>query len=667
LGCLLGGGMGARADTVPGNHFVIVSFGAPRSELLPKVDRAAKLMEDSRLTLLSQGYPTDHRTRWPMEVRVHPMREGLYGSFAQELPWPLDVNTGYFNLNTWAFEQPDMPGTAIHEYYHFVQARYTGGMLAGQASNYGWVKEAASTWIEERAPETIGVFRNSFFQAHRHNLFTGLYPGLSAKHGYGKAPIMKYVADRWGTDQVRGIFELVGSGVGAVDAVLQGIPEAPEVWWPDLLTKYMKGEIISLAPEDLPPPTAESPLKPGVWPWTRSSSDLRSLGAQFSQFTPDPDSYGTGTTLVVKLPPALQEAGFKILPFRMDASGSWEEQGGVVDSLVIEGKDLRLGRRYGFFMLHTAPVAPYLQSWTNQYLTEMGYTEGDWMPQDVAVVSNAIEYVRPDEDDDTEIEVAENIVSVFESLAGGGIWKRSASDPNHYVWEPTQEFAGTLAAYDVAASSEAKLGASGDSLYINAMFDVAPPSGSGGGSPEAAFLGEMWRSPDGARGGWAGIGFMGAAVLLSLTGLALRRNRKVLAMAAAGAAGLVFWGCDLGTISFTAKFRYEFRLANPALTASAEDPAVPLVELSNGTGTFIVDRYRSEWWKYIRDEDGEVVDSVAQVRTATGQATVDLGAVLFQDGIVTNDDDEDVMSAASALLQLPAAALSEVLKAAGHR
>ena len=110
------------------------------------------------------------------------MRVGLYGSFAQQGPFPLDVNTGWFKFNTWAFGQSDMPGTAIHEFYHFIQARYTGTMLENQYSSYGWVKEAGSTWMEEKAPETIGVFRNSFFQSQRSDLFLGLYP---APHSQG--------------------------------------------------------------------------------------------------------------------------------------------------------------------------------------------------------------------------------------------------------------------------------------------------------------------------------------------------------------------------------------------------------------------------------------------------------------------------------------------------
>lgn len=285
------------------------------------------------------------------------------------------------------------------------------------------------------------------------------------------------------------------------------------------------------------------------------------------------------------------------------------------------------------------------------------------MPQEVAVVNDAIEYVRPDQDDDTAIDVADNIMSVFESLSGGGIWKRSASDPNHYVWEPTEDFAGTLAAFNVTASSEAKIGTTGDSLYIDAMFDMAPPAS--GGSPDAALLGGGWRHPGGDVG-WGGIGAMAAAVGLLLVGLALRRNRRVLVLTAAGAAGLVFWGCDLASINFTARFRYEFRFANPDLTASAEDLTVPLVLLSGGTGVFTVDRYRSEWWEYIRDEEGEVVDSVAQVRTATGQATVDLGAVLYRDGIITGEE-ESALSRASRLLQLPEPELSGILKTGGHR
>lgn len=138
-----------------------------------------------------------------------------------------------------------------------------------------------------------------------------------------------------------------------------------------------------------------------------------------------------------------------------------------------------------------------------------------------------------------------------------------------------------------------------------------------------------------------------------------------------GTVGLGAWGCDLGSINFTAKFTYDFAFASPSLVASAEDATLPLVTLSDGSGTLKVERYRSEWWKYIRDEQNAIVDSVAQVRTATGTATVALGAALYNDGVITDDDDDDdgsgVASRAARLFQLPMEAVAGPVRAARPR
>ncbi len=112
--------------------------------------------------------------------------------------------------------------------------------------------------------------------------------------------------------------------------------------------------------------------------------------------------------------------------------------------------------------------------------------------------------------------------------------------------------------------------------------------------------------------------------------------------------GVVVWGCDISAISFSASFRYEFRFANPALTASAQDAATPLVRLADGTGTMFVDGYRIEWWEYIKDDDGVVVDSVARTLTASGHADLGLGADLLRDGVIS-DDDEGLPAAAARL------------------
>lgn len=612
---LFGGVTGVKADTVPGGRWVILSWGAPRAQLLPLVGRAAKLVDDAWTTMDDMGYTMAHRTKWPMEIRVKPLE--YYGLFGQKLPFPLDPNTGYFEFGIWAFAEPDMPGTAIHEFFHFVQAGYTKSMLWPQASGYRWMNEAASTWVETLAPETIGVFRNSFFQGHRRNLFVGLYPSLTADHGYGKAPLMKYVADRWGAAQIRWMYNLVAGGTPSIDAVLQSIPEAPAVWWPDLLTKYMKGEIISLAADSLPPNIGETPMAPGTQTWSWNN-DLRPLAAQFGHFTPKPGDYGTGTTFTVRVPAALRQAGFRILPFRMDASGEWEELGGVADSLVVEGPDLNLGRRYGFFIIHTTPTAPYTQTWANKYETDLGYVEGDWFMADVEVTNDAIVYQRPSESDTTTIDVTTNVPQTFGMLSSGGIWKRKEDKPNQYVWSATPDFAAQLAGFNATASSEAIIFATGDSLFVRAEIDVAPPASTVGESGTSAAL--------------------GAAGFLLLLGLAMRRRREVLTVSLAAAFGLALWGCDLASINFSSKFRYEFRFGNPSLTASAEDATAPLVQLENGTGVVFVDRYVSEFWEYIRDAEDVIVDSVAVTRTASGKATVQLDATLYNDGAIDPDD-----------------------------
>lgn len=612
---LLGGVTGARSDTVPGGHFVIVSWGAPRSELTLMVSRAAKLMEDARVTVAGMGYSPDHRTQWPMEVRVYPLRPTLGGSFSQLSPFPLDVNTGYFKFNTLAFSWPEFPGVVIHEYFHFIQARYTGAMQAAQYVSNKWVKEAASTWIMEKAPETLGVVRNTFLQNQRDDLFLGMYPGLTASEGYGKAPVWKYFADQWGNDRVKLIFANLQSGEAPVDAVLKAIPEGPTTWWPDFLTKYMKGEIVSLPSDSLPQPRGETPLYPGSNTWTLGTT-LRPYGGEFVRFKTKAGGYGTGTTLTVRLPSELHAAGFRMLPFRKDASDAWEERGGVADSLVIKGADLNLGREYGVYLINTTAPAPYTQSWGTKYETDLGYTDGDWHTGNVEVVNDALVYDWPSADT-TKLDVVGDIPAVFSALSQGGVWKRTPENQNRYVWEPTAEFAADLASMKATASSEA-LVISGDSLSLKAMIDVDPPASSAGESGNPAAL--------------------GGAFLFLLAGLAMRRKRQVVIVAFAGAFGLAFWGCDLSTISYSAKYRYEFRFANAALTASLEDPTVPLVQLEEGTGTFIVDRFRVEYWEYIRDEEDVIVDSIAKVGTASGQATVKLGAMLHEDGALEEDD-----------------------------
>jgi hypothetical protein len=617
LNGLLGGVTGAKTDTVPGGKWVIKSWGKPRAELQPMVSKAVQYLTKSWTTIQGMGYTIDHRTDWPMEVKIYPESEGEYGAFVRKLPYPLDINTSWFELYTWAFSQHDMPGTAIHEFFHFVQARYQTGLTRAQAGGYKWVNEAGSTWMEEKHPDMVAGFTNTFFQGQRNDLFVGIYPSLTASDGYGKSALMKYVADRWGNATVRAMFESIKAGKAAIPAVFDNIPEPPETWWPALLTKYMKGEIYSLEADKLPPSRTAMTLYAGALTQNQGNT-LRPLGAEFFRFTPDPAKFGTGTKLTFRPQNGAKPLGIQLLPFRKDESGKWEEQGGVADSLVIEGTDLKLGREYGIFLIHTKPTAPYTQAWSAKLNWDLGYTDGDWVTKDVTVQDNSITYSRTSQKDTTTIDVASTATQVFSSLAGGGVWKRSENDKNRYVWAPTPEFTEQLTGFKVTMSSEVEFYAL-DTLLLKAAIDIDPPASPVSGSGNSAAL-------------------AGVAILL-IAGLVMRRRRPVAAAVTAAACGLAFWGCEITFIDYSAKYRYEFKVADPSLTASAEDNTVPLVQMGSGSGTFFVDRYRTEYWEHIKDEEGNVVDSVAVVTTASGQATLELKADLYQDGALDDDDD----------------------------
>lgn len=635
---LIAGVTGVKADTASGGRWVILSWGAPRAELDPMVTQAASLLESSQDALEGMGYGVDHRTQWPMEVRVYPTDE-FSGAFCRELPWPLDVNKARFEFSTSAMSRADMPGTAIHEFFHFAQSYFTDGMSDVEEYANLWINEASSTWVEEKAPD-LGGF-SWLVESQRDDLFRGLNPSLSADDGYGKAPLIKYIETRWGTDQIEKIWANVKSGKPAVDAVLQAIPETPATWWPDLLTKYMKGELYTLDPDSLPPPSSGEiiPL-PGNVTWG-SGVDVNTLGAEFVRISPTQNGYGTATKLTLRLPPELHTAGFRVLPFRKDESGKWESAGGVVDSLVISGADLNLGRQYGIYMIPTVATSPYTESWDPSYETDIGYQDGDWYAENVEVLTENITYTRPSASDTTTVDIAGDTEVIFNFLASGGIWKRMPDEPNRYIWEATPDFQNDLTEMNSTAWSEARV-IPGDTLHLTAGFDFNPPASGVGESGNPFTL--------------AGLG------LLLLAGLVVRRSRQVAMVASVGAFGLVLWGCDIGTINFSLKYRYDFTLTNPALMASLTDPQVPMVKLVNGTGTVYLDRYLSEFWEYTRDAEGNKTDSVAVTRTASGEATVKLDASLVQDGAFDEEESVEAMLRASGLLQGPVSALPEAIR-----
>ncbi len=170
----------------------------------------------------SKGFAYTGRQNWPIDVYISDdmgaAEEGLFS-----MPWyshSPDSGTLYFNANLFDWGYPDggIKQLIYHEFFHFVQQNYV------TAENYSpWLDEATATYYEStpygKSPMIIADYR--------YNLLQSIYPDDAAgPEGYARAPLIWYLAERYGEDIVLSLYKY-GSQTS-------GLTASPENWLQEL-------------------------------------------------------------------------------------------------------------------------------------------------------------------------------------------------------------------------------------------------------------------------------------------------------------------------------------------------------------------------------------------------------------------------------------------------
>lgn len=628
------------ADTLSTAHFQVVSYGAPRATLQPLLPVTLGYLEEAFTAITGMGYAFDFRKRWPISVSVRPMPEHptWYAFFNTEGGFPADPETGFMEFNSLQAAATALwPGVAIHEFFHFEQTRYGTRRSDAMFLDSDWFNEATSSWIMERAPSNTLANKNTFFYGWRDSLFTGIHPALNANGGYGKGALIKYIADRWGDATLRNIYTAFNAGTPLAEAFVNALPVPATTWWPDFLVAYMGNQVYSLTQDELLPGTR---ITGDIHPGTTAHALLNAFpaSARVVRLRYSAEEFGSGSNLTVRFRQA-DSLAFKFLAFQANDAGSWTPLGPVADTLFIPGATLKQGKSIVLFAIRPDALAPCTGVKNTGLVYDFGLQDGDWLADHITGVADNIVYTRTEAGDTTKIVVSENVEDVSRLFGSLGTWIR---DPklveHHYTWTTAPEVADTLAKLGIRMSGTIAPvpGAVGWDYVVKARFEMG---GASAGMTGTASI--LWYLLP--------IGF--------LPFLRHRRTRKLAAFAVVSMTSAL-WACDIGSFAFAVKASYEFELPEAAIhyTAEAGDSAVALVTYEGAPGKVTIEEYRSEYWSYIRDDQGEKVDSVQQIRTGAGTATFTHDAKLFFDGKTPKapgDDDDGTAAVAARLLQLP--------------
>lgn len=231
---------GSHVSTL--NKFKIYYPRLPTS-MWPHVSTLASTLDEIYAKIPQElGMSWDKRTNWPMQV----VCRGLGSASGFQVPDLRGINYYRVDLNSdkimSAGIDDDMRATAAHEMFHIVQLLNdprSEWEKYSSASDWVWLEEAASTWIEKHVIATPG-FIPPYMISNQRYVLDGLNPPVGSDataHGYGASSFLSYLTGKAGVTTIGLIFQSHMSGLSPLAAITNQITTTYNsnwsIVWPD--------------------------------------------------------------------------------------------------------------------------------------------------------------------------------------------------------------------------------------------------------------------------------------------------------------------------------------------------------------------------------------------------------------------------------------------------
>lgn len=158
----------------------------------------------------------------------------------------------YFNLNLMG--NPDeMRATAGHEFFHAVQDLYDprdASTKKWSASSQTWLDEASAVWFEGKM--NTGSILPISLSGNELAFTEGMHvTGSNAQnHGYGMAPMIKYIVSQKGASALASIYTKINTGISPVEAIFSTMNPTGGTyntdWYNNFLKTYITGGIYNI-------------------------------------------------------------------------------------------------------------------------------------------------------------------------------------------------------------------------------------------------------------------------------------------------------------------------------------------------------------------------------------------------------------------------------------
>jgi len=228
-------------------HFLITF---PVKEGYGQPVELGEFLEEAYQKVSDLGFSDTARTNWPIDVMLRKLETGTDGGAS--CSW-FGNNHGFIELNIDLLSDLDnLRITAGHEYFHIIQFLYdtrAGIKKSAYSSTHHWVNEATAAWFEEKFTSIANYIPEVMNGGAQYSLDGMQLPPFDdagnqipdfMKKCYGRAPIIKYLVNRYNEDIIIEMYNDIIVGKHPVDAVCQYNPDG---WWNDFLKEYLLGNV----------------------------------------------------------------------------------------------------------------------------------------------------------------------------------------------------------------------------------------------------------------------------------------------------------------------------------------------------------------------------------------------------------------------------------------
>lgn len=227
-----------------GNHFKIIYNES--LDNLPDIIYLAESLERAYTKIKDIGFNFNRRTKWPIRVICKNLAKDTYGLSCSS-KWGLNNYHLEFNRLLLSSNQQSLSATAIHEFFHIIQALYDPRSFLIRVTKppHQWLNEACSVWSEEllNGSDYISDARTS-------NTLTKPFEGMQSGsigddtyHGYGMAPFIKYLVDKYGKGVLVNIYDKIFEGRSVLDAINNSINYNLFMDYGTFLNEYVQGKL----------------------------------------------------------------------------------------------------------------------------------------------------------------------------------------------------------------------------------------------------------------------------------------------------------------------------------------------------------------------------------------------------------------------------------------